>query len=144
MTLPMVLPLPRTSISFGTGAECFLAHTGSASIASGLSVGAFPSKVTVPVMDEAATATPGQNDTVTSAAASHNLFPVPRMLCSLVWVSANSVSVVSLDSQREVRRLYTRPAVSATLTQASRPHGSDRAGRDPNSGVLEGERFSEP
>ena len=72
----MVLPLPRTSISLGTGAECFLAHAGSASMASGLRAGAFPSKVTVPVTDEAATATPGQTDTATSPAASHNLFPV--------------------------------------------------------------------
>src|SRR5512132_3483657 len=80
MTLPMVLPLPRTSISFGTGPECFLAHAGSASIASGLSAGAFPSKVTVPVTVEAATATPGQNDTAISPAASHDLFPIPRTI----------------------------------------------------------------
>ena len=38
----MVLPLPRTSISFGTGAECFLAQAGSASMASGLRAGSFP------------------------------------------------------------------------------------------------------
>ena len=79
MMFPMVLPLPRTSISFGTGAVCFLAHAGSASMASGLSAGAFPSKVTVPVMVEAASATPGQTDTATSPAASHNLFPVARI-----------------------------------------------------------------
>jgi hypothetical protein len=88
MTFPMVLPLPRASISFGTGPECFLAHAGSASMASGLSVGAFPLKVTVPVMDEATTAPPGQTDIATSPAASpaasHNLFPVQRMLNSLV------------------------------------------------------------
>ena len=59
-------------------------------MASGLSVGAFPSKVMVPVTVEAATATPGQTDTATSPAASHNLFPVPRMLGSLVI--ANLVS----------------------------------------------------
>jgi hypothetical protein len=34
-------------------------------------------------MVEAAKATPGQTDTATSQAASHNLFPVPRMLASL-------------------------------------------------------------
>ena len=80
----MVLPLPRTSISFGTGPECFLAQAGSASIASGLSGGAFPSKVTVPVTDEAAKATPGQTDNATSAAASPNLLPVLHILGSLV------------------------------------------------------------
>ena len=89
MTFPMVLPVPRTSISFGTGVGCFLAHTGSASMASGLRTGGFPSKVTVPVMDEAAKATPGQTDNATSPAASRNLFPVPRMLGSLVINKTN-------------------------------------------------------
>ena len=93
MMFPMVLPLPRTSISFATGPECFLAHAGSASMASGLRAGAFPSKVTVPVTDEAAKATPGQTDTATSTAASHNLFPVARMLGSLVI--ANPFAVVT-------------------------------------------------
>ena len=97
MMFPMVLPLPRTSISFGTGAECFLAHTGSASMASGLRAGAFPSKVTVPVMVEAAKATPGQTDTATSPAASHNLFPVPRMLGSLV-IANLVVPIVIVDA----------------------------------------------
>ena len=80
----MVLPLPRASISFATGPECFLAQAGSASMASGLRAGAFPTKVTVPVTDEAAKATPGQTDNATSAAASHNLLPVLRILGSLV------------------------------------------------------------
>ncbi len=92
MMFPMVLPLPRTSISFGTGSECFLAHAGSASMASGLRAGGFPSKVTVPVMDDAAMATPGQTDIATSPAASHNLFPVTRMLGSLV-IAKTSFSV---------------------------------------------------
>jgi hypothetical protein len=54
-------------------------------MASGLSVGAFPANVTVPVMDEAASAKLGQTNTETAAnpAASHNLFSVPRMLGSL-------------------------------------------------------------
>src|SRR4029450_3899625 len=73
MMFPMVLPLPRTSISFGTGAVCFLAHAGSASMASGLSVGTFPSKVTVPVMVEAATATPGHAKPHTTPTATHQL-----------------------------------------------------------------------
>src|SRR6476659_4175287 len=89
MTLPMLLALPRTSISFGTGAVCFLAHAGSASMASGLRVGAFPVKVTVPVMDEAAKATPGQTDTATITPASHKLFPVLRMLGSLITRGAS-------------------------------------------------------
>ncbi len=92
----MVLPLPRTSISFATGAECFLAHAGSASMASGLRVGTFPSKVTVPVTVDAAKATPGQTDTASIPAASHNLFPVLRILDSLVI--ANLVFVVGLDA----------------------------------------------
>ena len=54
MMFPMVLPLPSTSASLGTGAVCFLAHAGSASMVSGLRAGAFPSKVTVPVMVDAA------------------------------------------------------------------------------------------
>src|SRR4051794_2287330 len=80
---PMVLPLPRTSISFGTGAECFLAHTGSASIVSGLRVGAFPSNVTVPVTDDAASATPGHSAIATNPAARHKL-GVLRILVSFV------------------------------------------------------------
>jgi hypothetical protein len=86
MMFPMVLPVPRTSASFGAGPECFFAQTGSASMAIGLSTGAFPAKVTVPVMVDAATATPGQPNTAISAAAGHSLFPVPRMLGSLVIV----------------------------------------------------------
>jgi hypothetical protein len=39
-------------------------------------------KVTVPLIDDAAVATPGQTDI--TIAASHNLFPVTRMLDSLV------------------------------------------------------------
>src|SRR5258708_34852103 len=134
MTFPMVLPLPRTSISFSTGAECFLAHTGSASMVSGLRVGAFPSKVTVPVMDEAATATPGQTDIATSPAASHNLFPDTRMLDSLVI--ANLVSLVIVDAA-------CRPPWSgATLHRARRLcNPSTSADR---SGVLERDRFGKP
>src|SRR5512141_3263306 len=62
MMFPIVLPLPRTSISFGTGPECFFAHAGSAFMASGARLGIFPAKVTVPLMVEAADATPGQTD----------------------------------------------------------------------------------
>src|SRR5689334_18534364 len=57
MMFATVLPLPSTSLSSGTGAVCFLAHAGSASMANGLRVGAFPSKVTTPVMVDAASAT---------------------------------------------------------------------------------------
>src|SRR5436190_21675308 len=114
---PIVLPLPRSSISFGTGPECFLAHTGSASIVSGFRAGAFPSNVTVPVTVEAATATPGETNTATSVAAGHYLFSVTRMLGSLVI--ANLVS----SSQ------YTGPAVYATLARAETPWLPALAGR---------------
>jgi hypothetical protein len=44
MMFPIVLPLaPSFNISFGTGALCFPAHTGSASIASGFRFGTLPS-----------------------------------------------------------------------------------------------------
>src|SRR2546425_5469944 len=88
MMFPMLLPVPRTNISLGTGAECFLAHAGSASMASGLSAGAVPEKVMVPVTDAPATTartpTPGPTDTATSPAAKHHLFAVQPMLSSLV------------------------------------------------------------
>ena len=73
--------------SLGTGPECFLAHVGSASMASGLRVGAFPANVMVPVTDEAAMATPGEIETTASAIASRNVFPDTRMLGSLVSVA---------------------------------------------------------
>src|SRR5688572_27806186 len=101
MMLPMVLPFPRASISFGTGPECFFAHAGSASMASGLRAGVLPSNVMVPVMDEAATATPapGQTDIATSKKAGHNGFPDPRWHGSLV--------IANLVSRRK-RRRYLR------------------------------------
>jgi hypothetical protein len=72
----------------------------------------------VPVMDEAATATPGQNDTVTSAAASHNLFPLKRMICSLVFRKTPFPSSPSTlrSAYPRVGRLYTGPAVCATFS----------------------------
>src|SRR5215208_1151094 len=97
MMLPMVLPLPRTSASLGTGPECFFAQAGSPSIASGRRVGALPSNVTVPVMEEAASAAPGQNDTAASAVASHTLFPVARIE-SAPWVLQPWYDVVSDDA----------------------------------------------
>src|SRR3954464_746737 len=96
--LPIEFPLPRTSISFGTGAVCFLAHAGSAAMASGLSVGAFPSKVTVPVTVEAAKATPGQINTATTD--NHSFFPVQRMLGSFV-VSIGFEQTLHPDPQGE-------------------------------------------
>src|SRR5690349_7795228 len=97
--LPMVLPLPRTSISFGTGPECFLAQTGSASIASGRRAGGFPSKVTVPVTVDAANAIPGQTEIATNTAAARNSFALPRIARLLIsryrlwqqWVSAHVI-----------------------------------------------------
>src|SRR5688572_18134362 len=97
MMFPMELPLPRTSASFGAGfPPCFLWQVGSASTESGLRAGGFPSKVMVPLMVDAATATPGQSNTATSPAASHNPFRVPRMFSSLVI--ANLVLVVTVDA----------------------------------------------
>src|SRR6187402_3604701 len=84
MMFPMVLPLPRTSLSLATGVVCFLAHAGSASMESGGSLGAVPLKVIVPVTVEAAKAAPGHADTATSQTASHTLFAVARMFDSLV------------------------------------------------------------
>jgi hypothetical protein len=83
---------------------------------SGRSAGAFPSKVTVPVIVEAASATPGQTDTATSTAASRNPYPVPRMLGS--FVIANLVSVVTVDDAYRplcgMGRLYNEPIACAT------------------------------
>src|SRR5262245_48577899 len=95
---PMALPLPRTSISLGWGDVCFLAHTGSASIASGLRVGTFPSKVTVPVMVAAANAAPGHTSTVTSPAANHNLLPVARTIRSFLIGHLPLLSLQTLPS----------------------------------------------
>ena len=53
-------------------------------MASGLRVGAVPAKVAVPETVAAAAATPGEINNATSPTASHNLFPVLRMLGSLV------------------------------------------------------------
>jgi hypothetical protein len=49
-------------------------------MASGLRLGAFPAKVTVPVIDEAANATPGPIAAATNPAARHNLYTVLRIL----------------------------------------------------------------
>src|SRR5215207_8571 len=107
MMFAMVLPPPRTSISFGTGPECFLAHAGSASMASGLRAGGFPVKVTVPLIEDAAMATPGQTDITTNPAASQNLFPVTRMLDSLVIAKPRfpSPSKAAVHHQRVGLRL---------------------------------------
>src|SRR4051794_20416266 len=117
MMFAMVLPLPRTSASLGTGAVCFLAHAGSASMVSGRRVGTFPSKVTVPVIDDAATATPGQSDTAINPAVSHNLPPTQRMLGSLVNRYGKTCLPVGGEDAEcivEPGRLYTEPTVCAT------------------------------
>ena len=118
----MVLPLPRTSISFGTGfAPCVLWHTGSASMASGLRAGAFPSKVTVPVMFERRQPTPGHSDIANSPAASHNRFPVPRMVGSLVIIIAVRLARVDAQSHSIIpalrRELLSAPAASNVLAR---------------------------
>src|SRR6476620_5001267 len=105
MMFAMVLPPPRTSISLGAGDVCFLAHAGSASMASGLRAGAFPSNVTVPVMVDAANVTRGHNAAATSATARHNLFPVTRMLGSFVnltrWSSPDGPPVTQTGPAAE-------------------------------------------
>src|SRR5437762_11590161 len=98
MMLPMLLPLPRTRRSLATGPECFLAHAGSASMASGFSVGAFPSKVTVPVMVDAATATPGEIRNAANPAANKNLFPVQRMLRLLDHLDYRNLLTGTVDA----------------------------------------------
>src|SRR5688572_22147597 len=89
----IALPAPRVSLSDGTGFGCFLAHAGSASMASAGRLGTFPSKMTVPVIDaatvpvtdEVAIAAVDQHHTATAAAAtSHNVFFVTRLLNPLV------------------------------------------------------------
>ena len=107
-------------------------------MAIGLSTGAFPSKVTVPVMVEAATATPGQNDTATSTAASHNLFPDPRMLGSLV---------IEKLPEFGLARLYTKPAVRGN--PRARPthafsNASDSASLGSRIGTSACRRISQP
>src|SRR6185295_18895548 len=104
MTFPRVLPVPRTSISLGTGVECFLAHAGSASMASGLSEGSFPSKVIVPVTDEPAAAAPGQVDNPTNPAIRHNPLAILRMLVRFVIFSFASVVIINLTLR--MCRLY--------------------------------------
>jgi hypothetical protein len=98
-------------------------------MAIGLSTGGFPSKLTVPVMVDAARATPGQNDIATSTAASHNLFPLPHMFNSLVIVHLSLSS--SQTTQRVIkrgqsaqasnsRRLYTKLSIARNITSALR------------------------
>ena len=73
----------------------------------------------VPVTVDAATAMPGQPNTVTSPAASHNLFPVKRMLISLVIMgrlyNGLSASVQPLHAGHD----FDAP-VSAQLSPASK------------------------
>src|SRR5688572_20240737 len=110
MMFAMVLPLPRVSLSSGTGFVCFLAHAASAAIASGLSVGGVAVKLTVPVTVEAAKAAAGQAETATSQTASHTLFPVARMFDSLgyrkIWFLG--------FRDPGMGRLYTGAAIRAT------------------------------
>jgi hypothetical protein len=63
-------------------------------------------------MVEAATATPGKTNTEASPAASHNLFPVLRMLGSLVIANFSPVVTIDADfrpsSNSVSRKLYTK------------------------------------
>jgi hypothetical protein len=91
-------------------------------MASGLRAGAFPAKVTVPVTDEAAEATPGHTDTATNPAASHNLFPETRILGSLVIAKTSflPLSRYYRSLLPQVADCTPRPAVQTTL---ARPPG---------------------
>src|SRR5262245_7877889 len=160
MMFPMVLPVPRTSASFGAGfPPCFLWQTGSAFMSSGLSAGAFPAKMTVPVMVDAATAMLGQASTATSPAARHNLFPVPGMLSSLVIANLASLVVFSAVLSAIINDgflgyyilpscggLYTGPSSAGKLSAVGCPALSTlrRGTPVPTSDVLERERFGQP
>ena len=119
MMFPMVLPLPRTSLWSGTGAECFFLHAGSASMVSGFIVGTFPSKVTVPVTVEAADATPGQPDTATSTAASNNLFSIfTSRACSAPWSSQTAQNSVQWADCHTAARRPCNPASARAVARS--------------------------
>src|SRR5262245_8485600 len=150
MMFPIVLPLPRTSIGFGTGAVCFLAHTGSASMASGLRLGAVPANVTVPVMVDAAKATPGHTTAAASPAATKNLFAVLRILVSLI-MATRRVDAAAVAHDWNLARLYTglrHPINSRSLrvrveTTHAFSNASDSARRGSRSGTRACRRISQ-
>jgi hypothetical protein len=69
-------------------------------MASGLKAGAFPSNVMVPVMDEAAFATPGRTATATRAAAQDREFPKTRRHGSMVIAKPRIPTVDVDESER--------------------------------------------
>src|SRR5262245_31620625 len=141
----MALPGPRTSASFCAGVVCFFAHTGSASMAMGLRLGAVPEKVTVPVIDEPAPAAPGQADNATSPVARHNVLNLARMSGSLVIANLATWSPSTLPFfGPRVRRLYTGPVVCATCTPTSEPVRFRSLDAARSRSTCEGERRSVP
>jgi hypothetical protein len=87
-------------------------------MASGLRAGGVPVKETVPLIDDAAVATPGQTDITT--AASHNLFPVTRMLDSLViakprFSSPSNAAFSSLERVGQRLYVYLKGTLSLSL-----------------------------
>jgi hypothetical protein len=94
---------------------------------SGLRGGAFPSKVTVPLTVEAADATPGHTNTAISPAARHNLFPIARMLGSLI--GSLRFSIVTVDAAQPLKWADSTPARRSVQPRrtASEPPGSSSA-----------------
>src|SRR5262245_26264184 len=98
MMFAIVLPGPSTSASLATGVVCFLAHAGSASIAIFGRLGGVPVNVTVPVMVDAANATPGHAAVSIRPAVRDNRVAVLRI-------------VVSFERKNRIfAKLYTGPA----------------------------------
>jgi hypothetical protein len=82
-------------------------QTGSAFKASGLRAGGVPAKMTFPVMVAART-TPGENNMATNPAASHNVFPVARMLSSFGHVDCPRVVADSTAPARHQQEQSAR------------------------------------
>src|SRR5262245_18865315 len=116
MMFAMVLPLPRTSASLSAGVGCFLAHTGSASIASGLSLGGVPSKVTVPVTVPAAETAAGHHAAAASAVARHNAFNILLMLVR--FVISNFASLITLRGFAPQTPLHRRSLAASPARAA--------------------------
>src|SRR5262249_22870934 len=104
MMFAILLPAPSTSASLCTAVVCFLAHAGSASIAIVGSLGAVPVKVTVPVIDDAANATPGHAAVSITPAARDNRVAVLRIVRLL------------REGKSRLSKLYTGPAFARHTT----------------------------
>src|SRR5262249_12505522 len=106
MMFAILLPAPSTSASLCTAVVCFLAHAGSASIAIVGSLGAVPVKVTVPVIADAANATPGHAAVSITPAARDNRVAVLRIVRLL------------REEKSSLSKLYTGPAFARQRTSS--------------------------